>query len=262
MELNDVVKELIGLIKERPYSYITVKSLEDLKGNHELKMPDRKWFDNRRKAFQTKVLDLIKSFKVKLEKCNDILLVEEQFEKLNDTVFFLKEAQLSAKDNYELFNLKKEETDAFEFRLESAALIKQLLDRKLDGLREKQMKSSHQIEYQDYNLSQGLTEELNIGKVIVNMNGADLAFYLYFFKEAGWFKHYESKDLDLMFSKIIEQNMKVLFNKEYIFLKHFMSKLSYAKSFKSDDINVKREKEFKQALARTIKKVQETFELD
>lgn len=259
MELRELVFEIIDLLKEGPYKVKILSSNDLFREASTLTLPDKNWFDKKRNQLQNIVGEKIHDLKELLKSCQDVSLVEEELEKVKDTVFLIKEDKLIAKNNKEFMKFKKEEIEAYEYRIEAGNHVIEVLTRKFKNLKQANEKLQPESGGYDFDLSSGLTDELKIDKIRVNMSGADLAFYMHFFKEAGWFKYYENKELDIMFSRVLEQNMKVFYANEYLFLKHFQSKLSYAKGVESDDINVKREKQFKEVLERTITKARNTF---
>lgn len=104
-----------------------------------------------------------------------------------------------------------------------------------------------------------LTPVLKIGPVKVKLNGAELAFYLQLFNNAGWLPDFEGKTLGTVFTQILDDNVSVLKDGEYQQLSYFHERLSQIGHIRQQESNEKKLKAFKQILTSTIERAEKQF---
>ncbi len=260
MDIQELVIKIIYHIKKGPFREISNSPLSEFARSPIPIIKNEEWTKQENFKFNKQTETYLHQLKSSLKEDNNLETLNEQVHKMADTVLLLKQNRILAEPELPLFYTSREENELeYKKRIEVGELFLEMLKRKIDLLvLENKMNEPDNHEDFDYD-ENGLTYGLKIGELKVNMNGAELAFYMQVFRKAGWFSGYEKKVLDYMFAEVLNQNIEILMNGEYTALKHFASKLSYAKSDESDKLNKKRRDTFKEILKETIAKAEIDF---
>lgn len=258
MELSELVIEIIHHLKKGPFAEVVSARGKDFASGPVPIVANEDWFRKELIKFKGQTEMLLDELKSAVEVCEDYILIQEQQMKLTDALLQLQRNKLLSDDSIQMRGkLKEGEVEEYNGRIDNIQLFIAIIEKKLKTIESAGLSPKDHVEFDVE--KEGLTKSFKMGSLEISKTGADIAFMMQVFRKAGWFKNYEHDVLDKVFAEFLEQNVKSLKDKEYYFLKNFMTTLSHIKSYKYDGINEGKKEQFQTVLKSVMVEAQHTF---